>query len=113
MSEARFEHLAMVCQHQRPSDSPKGCCRSKGSAELLDRLKERSAQAGQKGRVRITGSGCLGLCKQGVTMVVFSRQQGETWYGSLEPQDADRIFEEHLVGGQPVDDRRAKTRPVR
>jgi (2Fe-2S) ferredoxin len=47
--------------------------------------------------------GCLRICKQGATGVVYP---DGTWYGGLDNDRVDRVIEEHLAGGQPVDDYR-------
>jgi predicted metal-binding protein len=99
---ARFKHILFVCQNERDRDNPKGSCKHRGSAALLDRLKELASEHGQKGKVRITGSGCLDLCAKGCAVAAFSggAPAAETWYGNLGPEDADALFEAHILGGE-------------
>ncbi len=96
---SRFRHMIFVCETERAPDNPKGCCQTKGSAGLVDRLKELSAEHGLKGKVRITTSGCLNFCKKGVAAVAFSAdpERAETWYTGLGPGDADALFEAHVL----------------
>jgi (2Fe-2S) ferredoxin len=95
-----FERHLFVCQNRRPPGHPKGCCAEKGAAETLDRLKQLAFEAGLKGRVRINSAGCLGLCAEGLTLVVYPEA---VWYGRVTPDDLDEIFNEHVLKGRPVE----------
>lgn len=53
------------------------------------------------GTVLRTKADCLRICEQGAIAVVYPEG---TWYGRLDTERLDRVIEEHLVGGQPVDD---------
>ena len=69
-------------------------------AELLDRLKKLTYDAGLKGRVRINKAGCLGRCGTGASIVVYPEA---VWYGRVKLEDIDEIFSEHVLGGRPVE----------
>jgi len=99
---ARFEHLVFVCVNEREADNPKGCCHAKGAAEVLDRLRELTHTHGLKGKVRVTSSGCLNLCKKGVAVVVFSAvaPAGESWYTGVTPEQAEALFRRHILEGE-------------
>lgn len=98
-----YERHVFVCENERPPDNPKGCCSAKGGVEVRALLKDAVARAGLVGRVRVNSAGCLGQCAQGVTVVVYPEA---IWYGHVRVEDVDRIVEEHLVGGRPVEDLR-------
>ncbi|HEX6945845.1 MAG TPA: hypothetical protein VF246_00615 [Acidimicrobiia bacterium] len=44
---------------------------------------------------------CLRICEQGCIAVVYPEG---TWYAGLDREKLDRIIDEHLVGGVPVED---------
>ncbi len=95
-----YERHVFICQNQRDPSHPKGCCADKGAAEMLDRLKQLTYEAGLKGRVRINKAGCLGRCAAGAAIVVYPEA---VWYGKVKLEDIDEIFEEHVLAGRPVE----------
>ena len=44
---------------------------------------------------------CLRICEQGAICVVYPEG---TWYAGLTEESLDRIIDEHLTSGRPVDD---------
>ncbi len=53
------------------------------------------------GTVLRTKADCLRVCEQGCIAVVYPEG---TWYANLDIERLDRVIDEHLVGGTPVDD---------
>lgn len=47
--------------------------------------------------------GCLRICNEGPTAVVYP---DGTWYANLDRNGLERVIDEHLAGGRPVDDYR-------
>jgi (2Fe-2S) ferredoxin len=51
-------------------------------------------------KVAITGTGCLGPCGTGTNVLVYPEG---ILYGAVKKEDVSAIFEEHLLGGTPVE----------
>ena len=97
---ARFQRHLFICINQRPGDSPKGCCASKGGAEVAAAFKTRLYERGMKRLVRANKAYCLDQCARGVALVVYP---DNVWYGGVTLEDVDEIIENHILGGQPVE----------
>lgn len=100
-------HL-FICTNQRPADNPKGCCSSKNGVEVRQRLKRLAFEAGLRGLVRINSAGCLDQCSRGVAIVVYPEA---VWYGAVSVEDAEEIFNEHVMNGRPVERLRIDREP--
>jgi (2Fe-2S) ferredoxin len=53
------------------------------------------------GTVLRTKADCLRICEQGCIAVVYPEG---TWYAGLDEDKLDRIIDQHLIGGRPVED---------
>ncbi len=54
-----------------------------------------------QGSVLRTKADCLRICEQGCVAVVYPEG---TWYAGLDKEKLDRVIDEHLIGGKPVED---------
>jgi (2Fe-2S) ferredoxin len=93
------ERYVFVCLNQRPAGHPKGSCLDRGAAEVFDAMREEQG-ARLLTTVKIVASGCVEGCLAGPTMLVAP---DNVWYGGVTEADVPVIFDQHLIGGEPVE----------
>lgn len=76
-------------------------CTSSHSADLMDNFRKLAKESGMEDKVEIIPTGCQGLCAKGPVVVVYP---GDVHYQLVTPDMAQRIWDEHVVGGEPVED---------
>lgn len=72
-------------------------CKSSGSDDLIELIKQAIVDHGIEDKVRIVATGCMGLCAQGPLIRVEIKGQKDVLYKRLEPLVARLIITEHVV----------------
>lgn len=88
-----------VCTQQRPPGHPRGSCAAQGSTAVLQAFWAELQKRQAYDQVAITYSGCLGPCDGGPNVLVYPEG---TLYQKVTTDDVGEIFDQHLIGGEPV-----------
>lgn len=96
----RPERHVFLCSQSRPPGHPRGSCGQRGCSEVVDEFTMQWQQRQCSSQVAITLTGCLGPCGMGPNVLVYPEG---IMYGNVTVQDVALIFDEHLLGGKPVE----------
>ena len=94
---APFKCHLFVCTNSRESDQKS--CGDEGTAGLKAAIKAEIKARGWKGTVRVSESGCLGVCDEGPNIMIYPQQ---IWLSAVSHDDVPAILqitEDIVLGG--------------
>jgi len=89
------------CEQSAPPGMPKPSCVRPDTQDLFQHLAQSLMQKGIIGTVQPIRSACLNRCSSGPVMLV---EPGHTMYAGLDKAKIDRIIDEHIIGGNVVEE---------
>ncbi len=95
----KYRKRLFICTNQRANTDKKSCGTEQGEA-LVARFKELIKAHKLQIDIRAQKTACLDACLQGPSLVVYPEA---VWYGGVQLEDVEEIFEQHLVNNQPVE----------
>ncbi len=89
------------CEQSSPPGMPKPSCVNPQTQDLFQYLAQTLMQKGIIGTVQPIRTGCMNRCNMGPVMLV---EPGHVMYTGINKEKIDRIIEEHILGGNVVEE---------
>jgi len=86
-NESPYLAHVFVCTNDRNGE--RKSCADNNSQLVKAQLKEAVNDKGWKGQVRVSTSGCMGLCTKGSNVMIYPQQ---IWFSEVLPSDVDTII---------------------
>jgi len=87
--ESPFCCHVFVCTNDRKG--ARISCADGEAVDIRSLLKKAVAERGWRGRVRVSQSGCLGLCEEGPNVLLYPQK---IWFSGVKVSDCDKILAE-------------------
>lgn len=87
------------CEQSSPPGMPKPSCVNAQTQDLFQFLAQTLMQKGIMGTVQPIRTSCMNRCNAGPIMLV---EPGHTMYVGLDKAKIERIIDEHIIGGNIV-----------
>ncbi|WP_373499753.1 ferredoxin [Desulfococcus sp.] len=85
-NESPYVTHVFVCTNDR--GGARKSCADNNSPSVKSKLKEAVNGRGWKGKVRISTSGCMGLCAKGSNVMIYPQK---IWFSGVLPDDVEEI----------------------
>lgn len=85
-NESPYVSHVFVCTNDRAGKSKS--CADNNSQLVKSKLKDVVNEKGWKGKVRISTSGCMGLCTNGPNVMIYPQK---VWFSEVSTDDVDEI----------------------
>jgi len=89
------------CQQSSPPGMPKPSCVRPDTRDHFNYLAQSLMQKGIIATVQPIQTSCLGRCNLGPVMLV---EPGHFMYTAVDKEAIDRIIDEHIINGNPVEE---------
>jgi (2Fe-2S) ferredoxin len=93
-NESPYAAHVFICTNDRNGE--RKSCADNNSQLTKTKLKDAVNEKGWKGKVRISTSGCMGLCTKASNVMIYPQK---IWFSEVSPDDLDEIVStiEHIV----------------
>ena len=91
----------LKCEQQNPPGMPKPSCVNTTNQGMFNVLSQKIMEKGIMSTVTPVRTSCLNRCQMGPVMLV---EPGHFLYAGLTEDKIEKILDEHIIGGNPVEE---------
>ena len=88
-NESPYAAHVFVCTNDRKGE--RKSCADNNSPLVKAKLKAAIDEKGWKGKIRVSTSGCMGLCAEGSNVIIYPQK---IWFSGVTSDDAGKIISE-------------------